>query len=296
MNTDREKSHMVRSLLTTVCTLMCWVCVGIRSGSSETYHYISPHDGEYSFSVGGNGAFDDTHAIYFSSPGNETLVVAVGLDGPQGLTGSIDAVSIPGASPISPAHFTDSNSLEKLKVIAPTQAGFREYERFMIDGADGIVRFFYQIHKDACRSDKEVKYLSRVVLNFAGVAQERLAEGVTVRIAMQEYHHAGSKVASIKPVAEGMYRGEPILLMGATQYGGEYVNVIRRGKNGRIQSKRRIPIVKYVYHRGHTLSLARLRGILRGGKATFELSNGAAIYGVCFELVRRRQVANGYPL
>jgi hypothetical protein len=59
---------------------------------------------------------------------------------------------------------------------------------------------------------------------------------------------------------------------------------------------KRIPIVKYVGYKGYGLSLARIKGLLNGGKATFELSNGGDIYGVCFSLARKRQVRNGYPM
>jgi hypothetical protein len=117
-----------------------------------------------------------------------------------------------------------------------------------------------------------------------------------VSVALQEFPFKRDQAASIKPSSDGKYRGEPILLMQTIAYGSEYVNIRQYAKSGKLRSARRIPIIKYVGYRGLSLSLARLRGLLNGGKATFELTNGSDIYGVCFSLARRRQVRNGYPM
>jgi hypothetical protein len=172
-----------------------------------------------------------------------------------------------------------------------------EYDGFAIarEGGNGTMSFLYHSQKDACAPERTEVFHTGVWFDLSGISPDLRATGFTIRLAMREHQFQGARVASIKPASDGKYRGEPILLMGAVQYGGEYVNVVRRSRAG-VRSTRRIPVVKYVSYKGYTLSLARLRNVLRGGRATFELTNGGLIYGVCFELRRRRQVANGYPL
>ena len=173
----------------------------------------------------------------------------------------------------------------------------KEYDSFILDaggGANGKFEFLYHMHKDACLPSKSTQYLSRLFINVSGVSQAELDKGIVIRVGIKELPYSGSRAASIKPAADGKYRGEPILLMSSVGYGNEYVNVVKR-KSHVVRSRKRIPVVKYVSYKGYSLSLSRLRGMLRGGQATFELSNGGYIYGVCFKLVRKRQVTNGYP-
>lgn len=250
---------------------------------------------EYSLTVGVEQIADPQISLLFLSPGSETTAVMVGIDGPPGLQGEVDGVLIQQGAVVSTKPFATSMLRESYSV--RTAVGTKGVKRFRIepDSDARVIQFLYHLHKDSCKPTTSAQYLARVLLDFSKVSPELLSQGITLRFAIKEYRYQGSQVASIKPASDGKYRGEPILLMGTMQYGGEYVNIIQRGKRG-VRSRRRIPVVKYVFHRGHTLSLARLRGVLRGGRATFELSNGGAVYSVCFSLERRRQVANGYPL
>jgi len=250
---------------------------------------------EYSLTVGVEQISDPWISLLFLSPGRETTAVLVGIDGPPGLQGAVDGVLVQHGALISTEPF--ATSMLRESYLVRTAVGAKEARRFKVesDSDAGVIQFLYHLHKDACKPESSAQYLARVLLDFSKVSPELLSQGVTLRFAIKEYRYQGSQVASIKPASDGKYRDEPILLMETMQYGGEYVNIIQRGKRG-VRLRRRIPVVKYVFHRGRTLSLARLRGVLRGGRATFELSNGGAVYSVCFSLERRRQVANGYPL
>jgi hypothetical protein len=234
--------------------------------------------------------------VYYISTGSISSAVGLIVEGPPGLLVVVDSIYLPPGA----ASYQDA----LLYGVAPEPATLRgvaeldrgETDRFVIDptGAGGRVEVLYHLHKDACLSDRNSRYISRVSFRPDQVPADSISNGFTIRVGLKEFPYLGSQVASIKPVAEGRYRGEPILLMGSLQYGGEYVNIIKRS-GARVRSRKRLAVVKYVYHRGHTLSLARLGGVLNGGKATFELSNGRYIYGVCFSLNRRRQRINGYP-
>jgi type 1 fimbria pilin len=154
----------------------------------------------------------------------------------------------------------------------------------------------FPIQKDSCASGAALaRYLAKVTVDLSGVADSSYDQGFPVVLSVKDQVFSGAKVASIKPASDGLYKGEPILLMGTIGYGNEFVNIVQ-WRNGKKRSQRRIPVVKYVGYRGYGLSLARLKGVLNGGKATMELSDGTNIYGVCFSLARRRQVANGYPM
>jgi hypothetical protein len=250
---------------------------------------------EYSLTVGAEQITDPRISLLFVSNGNETTAIMMGIDGPAGLRGEVAGARLLKGGSISNQALDNSPLRESYPIRLMGEEKLARYFEIARTSEGGIIQFIYHLQKDACKPDASARYISRVLLDFSQVAPDKLSQGITLRFAIKEYTYQGSRVASVKPASDGKYRGEPILLMASTQYGGEYVTIIQRGKRG-VRSRLRIPVVKYVFHRGHTLSLARLRGALRGGRATFELSSGAAVYSVCFALERRRQVANGYPL
>jgi hypothetical protein len=286
---------MLQRMLVLCVALAGSACRLIAPAEADQSFEVSADGTEYSLSVGAQQIAEPLVSLLFSSPGSDSTAVVVGIEGPPGLRGRVDGARLPkGAMPSIQAL---ENDVSRESYSIRKTVGGKEFKHFAIEPGveQSIVQFIYHLQKDACARDKQVRYVSRILLDFSQVSSEKLRQGVSLRVALKEFRYEGSRVASIKPVADGKYRGEPILLMGTMQYGGEYVTVTQRGKRG-VRYRRRMPVVKYVFHRGRTLSLARLRGILRGGRATFELSNGGAIYGVCFALERRRQVANGYPL
>jgi hypothetical protein len=234
--------------------------------------------------------------VYFISSGSVSSAVGLLVEGPPGLLVVVDSIYLPPgvASYQDALRYGVASEPATLRGVAELDAS--DTDRFLIDpsGTGGRVELLYHLHKDACLSDRTARYISRISFRPDQVPAENLSNGFTIRVGVKEFPYSGSQVASIKPVAEGRYRGEPILLMAAIQYGAEYVNIIKR--NGiRVRSRKKLPVVKSVYYRGYALSLARLSGVLNGGKATFEISNGRYIYGVCFSLNRRRQRVNGYP-
>ncbi len=274
-----------------------FACAGALPCGAISQQQVVADGTEASFSFGAGYIPSEPFAVYFTSPGIVSLAVEVGVDGPPGLAGKVEGALLGKGTRDDTSIDSSSLRWEGYQIIAAGAKGRKEYASFVIDpsGEGGAISFLYHLQKDACLPREDVVYVSRLVLDLSAIPQAQFEQGFSIRVALREYNYPGSQVASIKPASDGKYRGEPILLMGTMQHGGEYVNIIRRS-NGKVRSRRRIPVVKYVSHRGQALSLARLQGVLRGGKATFELSNGGAVYGVCFSLERRRQFANGYKL
>ncbi len=235
--------------------------------------------------------------VYFVSEGNNSTSVALGLQGPNGTRakGQIGFIGTREAQEVvgdlnfgAEAKFRSTSSKKEFsEAVVSTQDS---------SSSSGNVYNWFHLHKDACSGTKTSRYLAKVTVNVSNVDPVLYEQGFTVFVSLQEYRFKGEQASSIKPASDGKYRGEPILLMGTVSYGNEYVNIRQYTKAGKLRFARRIPIVKYVGYRGLSLSLGRLRGLLNGGNATFELTNGGDIYGVCFSLVRKRQVRNGYPM
>jgi hypothetical protein len=282
--------HLSARCLTVAILILVASAAGVAAESLE----VKADGAEYELNVA-PGAREGVD-LFFVSLGSVSVAVGLALDGPAGLEAEVDAALLGAASAATPSAISNLK-YDPSSVLAGGAERAKINNSFVIDpsSAGGVIQTVYHIHKDACLPDSAARYVSRIKLSFARVAPTLVASGFKVRFALREYRYGGSEVATIKPSSDGKYRGEPILLMGTIQYGGEYVRVFRR-QGARIRSKRVLPVVKYVSHRGQSLSLARLNGILGGGQATFELTNGGYLYGVCFDLIRRRQFANGYKL
>ncbi len=291
-----NRRHRGRSIVATLFFAVSTVLYATPCFSLEPFEIPATGD-LYEVNLGSADAPSSPLEVYFISSGNVSLAVGLVVEGPPGTQAILDSISLSsGISSYAEAQRRGVMS-EPATLTSANDSKGRETDRFIIDpkGAGGRVQVFYHLHKDACQPEQKSRYVSRVTFLLDQIPAQYFSDGFTLKVAVKEFPYTGSDVASIKPISEGKYRGEPILLMGSIQYGNEYVNLIRR-TGQRVRSRQRLPVVKYVYHRGHSLSLARLRGVLNGGKATFELSNGGYIYGVCFSLVRRRQTANNYPL
>lgn len=253
---------------------------------------INADGSQYEVTLGPSHRELSNVAVYFESKGNVSNAVLVRVSAPAGTHGRVRGARIIDSAQSEQEVLRNLSAPDSCKVLG---SDFREYDGFVVSDSvsGGANEVLYHLRKDACQRRAISRYLSEINLDLSEIDQELFDRGFTITIAVLEVPFTGATLASIKPFSDGKFHGEPILLMGSVRYGDEYVKIIRRRKD-RIVSQRTIPVVKYISYRGNTLSLARLRGLLRGGKATFELSGGGYVYGVCFDLSRRRQVANGY--
>jgi hypothetical protein len=266
-------------------------CASAQTDTIAPYEIV-PDGREYTINLGANERNVREISVYFVSTGNISSAVEIKVAAPVGVKGSArfgylgdqdPQIALASSPLIQAAKIRNSQRKEN-----PTFPIIEESNGY------GSAYVWYHLEKDACSGNKSSKYITQVKLDLSGI-NPSLYDGVfSITVALKEYKFTGAKVASIKPSSDGKYKGEPILLMGSIDYGNEYVNIVG-WKGNKIASNRRIPVVKYVGYKGYSLSLARLKGYLNGGKFTFELSNGGDVYGVCFSAVRRRQVTNGYP-
>lgn len=275
---------------------------GARYASSGVTAYPPfqiPATGElYELEIGSEESLDSPIEVFFESPGSISLAVGLLVSGPPGMVGVLDSFLLPkGVSSYHEAIAQEVRAEPAMIQMVNRVAVAQSNQFIMPTHLQGQrMSLLYHLHKDACLPRRLSRYVSRLTLWLSEVDREHVAQGFRLQVAVKEFPYPRSRAATMKPEADGMYRGEPILLMSSIQqYGGEFVRMIKR-RRGRVRTRRVLPVVKYVYYRGYGLSLARLGRMLRGGKATFELSNGSYVYGVCFDLVRRRQSKNGYPI
>jgi hypothetical protein len=147
--------------------------------------------------------------------------------------------------------------------------------------------------KDACGSSKD-EYVIRIDVDLSQVNWEQIPN-YTTSFRIKTLDYAGKKRASIKPKSDGRFAPRPIILM-------EWLNnlcgnklTMTKWSGGRPASPKELSIYSFYLHRDDLiLGLAVVDKVLKGGKGTFELSDGYQGYGVCFELMKKRQKANGY--
>ncbi len=159
-----------------------------------------------------------------------------------------------------------------------------------VSGDNAQLNTTAELHRNTC--SKVNAYLVRVRVDLSGAADTALNSGAVLKASLREKKYSGSKAASIKPKSDGMYRNEPILLMSSVG-GSEYFNVY--SWTGEKSSGQKLAVAKYAYYRGLSLALGRLKGLLNGQQATFELTNDYSMYSVCFRRTASRQAVNGYP-
>lgn len=235
-----------------------------------------------------------TGSVYFITSGdNVTSATEVYVDGPNGLRFTVRTAQL--GSKDAQAMLSGTKGWMKASLM--TLAKPKGQESVTLSGAteseNAKANAIFHLKKDAC-AGKNIRYISQLQFDLTGVDDAAWSRGIVLNFGALEYRYKGGRRASIKPSSDGMYKGEPIGLFETIAYGNEYVNIVT-WKGGTISRQERTPIVKYVSYKGLSLSLARLKQFLNGGKSSFELTNGAAIYGVCFTRQRRRQSANGYP-
>ncbi len=152
--------------------------------------------------------------------------------------------------------------------------------------------YYSLLHKNACRP-KATRYLLRVVVDLSELLPEQRA-GAAISVQANEYQFTGDKAASIKPVSDGRFAPQPLLLMSFLgTFCGQRINLVRWG-NDRPKIAATIRVEDLIPYKGRILTRSPIGRFLRGGNATFELQNVRSSYGVCFRLERKRQKVNGY--
>jgi hypothetical protein len=158
------------------------------------------------------------------------------------------------------------------------------------------------VKKDTCNTNTSGKYVVRVELDFSKAKLGKLStKEKVVNIVGETSTYDGNTATTIKPVSDGMYAPDPLLLMSSvgSYYGGRGESVelfsFKKGKIKTIGTMKAEP--RIVYYRGFVLSTYLIKNFLGSGqRVTAEISSGDyRAYGVCIQLSRTRQTYNGYP-
>jgi hypothetical protein len=254
---------------------------------------IEPTGKQYEIKLGPDQRALKSISVYFVSPGNVSHAVMADLMGPLGLKGVAQGGLLGTMDPAT--ALAGGIPLQQYPV--RTYPDRKEAASFATatnyDPLYAYVSPWFHLSKDAC-GPKTDRYVAQIKLDLTGIDPALYDETFSIVISVKLSKFQGKPVASIKPASDGKFRGEPILLMNTVGFGDEYVNKVT-WKNGQIVATKRLPVAKYVGYMGYGLSLTRIKGVLQGGKHTWELSNGGDVYGVCLQAVRKRQRVNGYP-
>ena len=282
---------IVRKILS--CAALLLMCAHAAAAQELAPYEIEPTGKQYEIRLGTNQKSLKAISVYFVSTGNVSNAVTIDLTGPVGLKGTVVSGSI--GSLDGATALAGGASLRQLAV--RTYPNKKEMQSFATvsdyDPSYGYVAPWFHLSRDAC-GKKTDRYVAQIKLDLTGIAPELYDKVFSIVISVKESKYQGKRVASIKPASDGKYYGEPILLMNTVGYGDEYVNKVT-WKKGKVATTTRLPVVKYVGYRGYGLSLIRVKNVLKGGKHTWELSNGGEVYGVCLNATRTRQRINGYP-
>lgn len=142
--------------------------------------------------------------------------------------------------------------------------------------------------KDACVKNDARK------LNYIARFRIKVKKAATLTVGVTEETYEGKKGATIKPISEGKFAPNPLLLMEMTRQCG--VSITESvWKNGRpkLTSLKPEDLIRYSKRIFVRVNMGgKLQG---GGKASYDLSDTDTAYGVCFSRQAVRQYVNDYP-
>lgn len=148
--------------------------------------------------------------------------------------------------------------------------------------------FLIRVSQNAC-APKNTRYLIKIEVTVP----ER-SEQITLTARATSSTFSGAKAATLKPISDGKFAPQPILLMSFLgSLCGQHLE-LSKWTNGKPISKNKIEPKDLIPYNGRVLIRTPIGRFLTGGKGTFELFNGQTNYGICFELRKSRQKVNGY--
>jgi hypothetical protein len=154
----------------------------------------------------------------------------------------------------------------------------------------------FLVQKDTCTMKRNSKTIIMAEVDLTGVDRTTYGESFNIKVKISANGYNGNMAASIKPISDGKYAPQPLLLMsslGGFNPQGQWVDVVRWSKKGP-KTLKRLEVKDYAFWRGLSLIRVPIGSVLNGGRATFEYTNGSRAYSVCFKLTRTRQKRNGY--
>lgn len=183
--------------------------------------------------------------------------------------------------------------LLKLGVDCYPHKFFATFTKLRAQSSSEYFDLYGLLRRDAC-GKKSDDYVVKIEIDLRAVLAEDLA-GFTASARIKELTYPGKKRATLKPKSDGRYAPKPIILM--EWMNGLCGNELTMTKWSRAAQAKPValPLYSFYLHQDDLiLAIAVVDKVLKGGKGTFELSDGYQSYGVCMELVKKRQRVNGY--
>jgi hypothetical protein len=152
----------------------------------------------------------------------------------------------------------------------------------------GLGRFRATFLKDACaEAEKRRPYLVRFEIRLKKHSSSPIAVNLTEEI------NTGSQAASIKPLSEGRFAPNPLLLMEMLRACGQKVHEATWRRERPVVSELKAEDLITFHNRSFVR--VNMGGRMSGGAATYVLSTPDTAYGVCFQRNAVRQYAGDYP-
>ena len=149
--------------------------------------------------------------------------------------------------------------------------------------------------KDSCIPVRRSRYILMYTVDLSSVNWADYTQGLSLRVSMREKKLSRGREAAIKPESEGRYAPRPIIMMNwLSETCGNKITITKWSRN-KPQSITPLQIYGLLSYKIMVINLALVDGALSGGKGTAELFTRTKSYGVCFDLVRKRQNKNDWP-
>lgn len=159
---------------------------------------------------------------------------------------------------------------------------------FQKRAANEFKQYSVRLTKDACAA-RSTNYLLKIIIQIP-----KNSIPAKVSISGIESEFTGDRAASIKPLSDGRFAPQPLLLMSFLgNVCGQRIEIVKWSK-GIKRSSSIVMAQDLIPYRGRVLTRTPIGRFMSGGKATFELFNGLTNYSVCFTLTKKRQKVNGY--
>lgn len=156
-----------------------------------------------------------------------------------------------------------------------------------------VVSGFTLLHQDACGSRRD-SYVVLIEVDITRLTPDQRANPLLVGGGIKMIKYKGSKAAALKPVSDGRFAPQPIMLMTTTGAINREDLLLASWTSNRLRKIQSVGVDDYVFARGKMLTRSVISKYLKGGKGVFDLFGPNGGYGVCFDLQRRRQERNGY--
>jgi hypothetical protein len=152
----------------------------------------------------------------------------------------------------------------------------------------GLGRFRTTFLKDACaNAEKKRPYIVRFEIRLKKQVSSPIA------INLNEEVYTGSQAASIKPLSEGRFAPNPLLLMEMVRACGQKVHEAAWRRERPVVSELKAEDL-ITFHK-RSFVRVNMGGRMSGGEASYILSTTDTAYGVCFQKNAVRQYAGDYP-